>query len=285
VATKQGDGFSLEESKGGAAGESCDIGTIELQVATKQGFNWGHYDCPANIVSVMETEMGTHLTAENQALLSSPTIPFHFGFSTPEKLRSFLASSKKWNFSIKRMRFHEYVKGSPTEQYTGILEQFPEYFDTTLDHLNHVFQSLDTDQNAVLSFSELRAGLSILHVDFSDEAFLEFSRHMDQTKSNTLSFEEFEVMVRRMKMLNLFNPDVSQTFTTLEQPHLSCLSYNFSTTCFTPEILDEEDFFFWQRPSWVTQRWIHLEVTFGALCVYAAFECCIEVLLATRILT
>lgn len=207
-----------------------------------------------------------------------------FGFKAREEYDDFREASLGWTDFLKKLhsddgvankghtftgmgRTHSMSEKAPTffEEDTratseGVLDKFAGYMDQTLDHLDCIFGEFDMDDDDSLSPQEFRAGLQTLDIYLNDEVFNGFYHMLDVNGCGEITFSDFEISVRRLKMLNLFNPAFLRELGCPDTPSgvMSCLSYNFRDSVFLPRIDVEDEFIFLRREPWVSRRWVHV---------------------------
>jgi hypothetical protein len=153
---------------------------------------------------------------------------------------------------------------------------FESSFDLTEDRLKYVFTMFDTDEDGRISYPSLRRGLE-LHTAGSafagtllDEAsFNELVKILDLDGSEDITFEEFSQGLRLLMLRALLHAprQVEDTAlievmdydaTRLERRIVKNGSEKEMSISDQVQQIEATDFYFQDRPDWVTTRWINV---------------------------
>jgi hypothetical protein len=153
---------------------------------------------------------------------------------------------------------------------------FESSFDLTEDRLKYVFTMFDTDEDGRISYPSLRRGLE-LHTAGSafagtlldEKSFNELVKILDLDGSDDITFEEFSQGIRLLMLRALLHAprQVEDTAlievmdydaTRLERRIVKNGSEKEMSISDQVEQIEATDFYFKDRPDWVTTRWINV---------------------------
>jgi hypothetical protein len=153
---------------------------------------------------------------------------------------------------------------------------FESSFDLTEDRLKYVFTMFDTDEDGRISYPSLRRGLE-LHTAGSafagtlldEKSFNELVKILDLDGSDDITFEEFSQGIRLLMLRALLHAprQVDDTAlievmdydaTRLERRIVKNGSEKEMYISDQVQQIEATDFYFQDRPDWVTTRWINV---------------------------
>lgn len=137
---------------------------------------------------------------------------------------------------------------------------FESSLDLTPERIGHIFNTLDTNNDGLLSYAALRrgiedwTGISSENSALNDAAFEALIIFLDSDGSGDISREEFSEGLRLLTLHMLFSNDV-------EASEFECFDYNAMRNerkLVSSGVESQTNFMYGSRESWVGCRWINI---------------------------
>lgn len=133
------------------------------------------------------------------------------------------------------------------------------YYDMTYERVSSLFSVFDHSGNGEISYEECKKMFDIYGIYMDSGYFDKLMKFVDEDSSQTLSLDEFAVMIQRLKMLILFQPSTVSQILKKEQIGLVSRLCFSSLKCTTERPVHSPDAFFLNAdPVWPSVHFVHV---------------------------